>query len=124
LLLGEDAYARVTEEDQSFPGAASLERKIKDIRPSQELCFLEAITLSAVRMQDIQTKDGNEVKYAEVMLGDDTAEMRLVGWRETAIMIGNLGIGQRVKVYGVTAYTGRDGNTELRLKPFSTIIRL
>jgi replication factor A1 len=58
------------------------------------------------------------------MIGDDTAEMKLVGWRETASIIDGLSIGQRVKVYGVMAYTGRDGNTELRLKPFSSIIRL
>lgn len=124
LLLQDDAYVRVTEDDPSFPDAISLERKIKDVKPSQELYFLEAVTLSAVKVQNIQMKDGTEVKYAEIMLGDDTAEIKLVGWRETASMIDNLGIGQRIKVYGVTANAGRDGNTELRLKPFSSITRL
>lgn len=124
LLLQEDAYVRVSDDDPSFPDATLLECKIKDVKPSQDLYFLEAITLSAAKVQDIQTKDGNSVRYAEIMLGDDTAEMRLVGWRETASMIANLSIGQRIKVYGVMAYTGRDGNTELRLKPFSSIIRV
>jgi replication factor A1 len=124
LLLQEDAYVRVSDDDPSFPDAILLECKIKDVKPSQDLYFLEAITLSAAKVQDIQTKDGNSVRYAEIMLGDDTAEVRLVGWRETVSMIANLSIGQRIKVYGVMAYTGRDGNTELRLKPFSSIIRV
>lgn len=124
LLLHDDAYVKTTEDDPSFPDATSLEQKIKDVKPSQELYFLESITLSAAKTQDIQMKDGSQVRYSEIMLGDDTAEIRLVGWRETASMIADLNIGQRIKVYGVTAYTGRDGNKELRLKPFSSIIKL
>ncbi|MEM3084065.1 MAG: hypothetical protein QXU32_03150 [Nitrososphaerales archaeon] len=124
LLLQDDAYVRVTGDDPSFPGATSLEKKIKDIKSSQELYFLEAITLSAPKVQDIQMKDGSEARYAEIMIGDDTAEVRLVGWRETSGMIADLGIGQKIKVYGVMAYNGRDGSTELRLKPFSSITKL
>ena len=124
LLLQDDAYIRITTEDQSFPNEISIERKIKDIKPSQELLFFEAVTLSAAKIQDIQVRDGTEVKYADIILGDDTAEIKLVGWREAANMIDSLGIGQRLKVYGVMAYTGRDNNTELRLKPFSSLIKL
>ncbi|MGH9879196.1 MAG: hypothetical protein ACRD5H_16320, partial [Nitrososphaerales archaeon] len=108
----------------SFPNAGALERKIKDIKPSQDLCFLEALTLSQSKSQEIQMKDGSAVKYADTMLGDDTGEIKLVGWRETSSMVEKLGIGQRVKVYGVMAYAGRDGNIELRLKPFSTVIKI
>ncbi|MFQ5940362.1 MAG: single-stranded DNA-binding protein [Nitrososphaerales archaeon] len=124
LLLRDDAYVRVIDDDPTFPDATSVEIKIKDVKPSEELYFLEAVTLSAVMVKDIKMRDGSEVKYSEIMLGDDTAEMRLVGWRETASLISHLSIGQRVKAYGVMAYTGRDGNTELRLKPFSSIIKL
>ena len=124
LLLEDDAYVRATDDDTSFPSASALERKIRDIKPSQDLYFVEAVTLSPSKVQDIQLKDGSTVKYAETMLGDDTGEIRLVGWRETAGIVEKLGIGQRAKVYGVMAYTGRDGNTELRLKPFSNIIKI
>ncbi|NMJ87072.1 MAG: hypothetical protein EX285_04450 [Thaumarchaeota archaeon] len=124
LLLQDDAYIRITTEDQSFPNEISIERKINDIKPSQELLFLEAVTLSTAKIQNIQVRDGTEVKYADIILGDDTAEIKLVGWREAANMIDDLGIGQRLKVYGVMAYTGRDNNTELRLKPFSSLIKL
>lgn len=124
LLLEDDAYVRVTDDDSSFPTASALENKIRDIKPSKDLYFVEAVTLSPSRVQDIQLKDGSAVKYAETMLGDDTGEMRLVGWREMSGIVEKLGIGQRVKVYGVMAYAGRDGNTELRLKPFSNIIKI
>ena len=124
LLLEDDAYVRVTDDDASFPSASALERKIRDMKPSQELYFLEAVTLSPSKAQEIQMKDGSTVKYAEIMLGDDTSEIRLVGWREMSGIVEKLGIGQRVKVYGVMAYVGRDGNTELRLKPFSNIVKI
>jgi len=124
LLLEDDAYVKATDDDTSFPNASALERKIKDIKPSQDLCFLEALTLSQSKSQEIQMKDGSSVKYADTMLGDDTGEIKLVGWRETSTMIEKLGIGQRVKVYGVMAYAGRDGNIELRLKPFSNVIKI
>jgi len=124
LLLEDDAYVRVTDDDASFPSASALERKIRDIKTSQDLYFLEAVTLSQSKAQEIQMKDGSTVKYAETMLGDDTGEIRLVGWREMSGIVEKLGIGQRVKVYGVMAYTGRDGNTELRLKPYSNIIKI
>jgi replication factor A1 len=124
LVMEDDAYVRVIDDDTTFPSASALERKIKDVKPSQDLFFLEAVTLSPTRAQEIQMKDGSTVKYADTMLGDDTGEIRLVGWRETSGMIEKLGIGQRVKVYGVMAYVGRDGNSELRLKPFSNIIKI
>ncbi len=124
LLLEDDAYVKATDDDASFPSANALERKIKDVKPSQDLYFLEAVTLSQSKVQEIQMKDGSTVKYAETMLGDDTGEIRLVGWREISGIVEKLGIGQRVKVCGVMAYAGRDGNTELRLKPFSNIIKI
>lgn len=124
LLLEDDAYVRAVDADPSFPDASALERKIRDVKQSQDLYFVEAVTLSAAKVQDIQMKDGSTVKYADTMLGDDTGEIRLVGWRETSAMLEKLGIGQRVKVYGVMAYAGRDGNPELRLKPFSNIIKI
>ena len=124
LLLRDDAYVSVVEDDSTFPNTDSLEIKIKELKPSQEPYFLEAITLSAVKVQDIQVRDGNEVKFAEIMLGDDTAEIKLVGWRETASFIADLTIGKRVKVYGVVALTGREGDIELRLKPFSRVLEL
>lgn len=124
LILQDDAYVRVIEEDHSFPDVTSLERKIKDVKPLQGLYFLEAVTLSAVKEQDITVKDGSQVKYADIMIGDDTAEIKLVGWRESSKILSGLSIGQRIKVYGVTANTGRDSSTELRLKPFSSVIKL
>jgi len=124
LLLEDDAYVKATDDDASFTSASALECKIRDVKPSQDLYFLEAVTLSQSKAWEIQIKDGSTVRYAETMLGDDTGEIRLVGWREMSGIVEKLGIGQRAKVYGVMAYAGRDGNTELRLKPFSNIIKI
>ncbi|MFQ5920981.1 MAG: hypothetical protein ACE5JV_03085 [Nitrososphaerales archaeon] len=122
LILEDDAYVRASEDDSTFPDVTALERKVRDVKPSpDELYFLEAVTLTPSRVQEVQLKDGSSTSFGETLLGDDTGEIRLVGWRETSGVIEKLGTGQRIKVYGVMAYVGRDGNTELRLKPFSSI---
>jgi replication factor A1 len=123
IILDEDSYTRVIE-DQDIPTPDMLEVKINDIKPEEDnIYFLEAITLLPPRVQEVQVRD-ESVNYAETLLGDDTGEIRLVGWRESASMIENINTGKRIKVYGVSASISRDGSAELRLKPFSQIIEV
>ena len=123
IILDEDSYVRVIE-DQDIPTPDMLEVKINDIKPEEDnIYFLEAITLLPTKSQEVQVRN-ETVNYAETLLGDDTGEIRLVGWRESANMIENVNTGKRIKVYGVSAATSRDGNIELRLKPFSQIIEV
>lgn len=124
IILDEDSYSRVLEEDLDIPTPEMLEVKINEIKPEEDnIYFLEAITLLPARVQEVQVRD-ESVNYAETLLGDDTGEIRLVGWRESASMIENINTGKRIKVYGVSAVTSRDGSIELRLKPFSQIIEV
>lgn len=124
IILDEDSYARVLDEDVDIPTPNMLETKISDIKPEEDnIYFLEAITLLPPKVEEVQVRDKN-VTYGETLLGDDTGEIRLVGWRETSNMIENISTGKRIKVYGVSAATSRDGSVELRLKPFSQIIEV
>ncbi len=124
IILDEDSYIRVLDEDLDIPTPSKLEVKINDIKADDErIYFLEAIVLLPPKLEEVQIKDEN-VNYSETLLGDDTGEIRLVGWRELANMLKDLQTGIRIKVYGVSANLGRDGSNELRLKPFSKIMKV
>jgi len=58
------------------------------------------------------------------ILGDDTGEIRLVGWREQSSRVYKLNVGDTIKVIGATENNGRDRNVELTLKSYSSIIKV
>ncbi len=124
IIVDEDSYIRILDENLDIPTLEMLEVKINDIKPDQDkIYFIEAIILLPVKIQEIQIRN-ESIRYAETLLGDDTGEIRLVAWRDAVDMIENLSTGKRIKVYGVSASLARDGSTELRLKPFSQIIEV
>ena len=60
----------------------------------------------------------------DTLLGDDTGEIRLVGWRYHSSTINQLSVGDRIKVIGATSNNGREAKVELTLKPYSSIIKI
>jgi len=125
ILSKEDSYVRIVDEDQSFPGLSKFESKIKDIQPSQNPYIVEAIVLQAPDSTDINTKTGELVSVSSTLLGDDTGEIKLVGWRTQSTPVSRLTVGDRIKVIGAYATAGRDnGRSELTLKSHSSIIKI
>jgi replication factor A1 len=122
-LSKEDSYVRTTDDDASFPKPAKFETKVKDVQVSQDPCVVEAIVLAAPETADVNTKAGETVPVTSTLLGDDTGEIRLVGWRNQSSMVNKLAVGDRVKVAAATNL-GREGKPELTLKSYSSIIRL
>jgi replication factor A1 len=57
-------------------------------------------------------------------VGDDSGEIRLVGWRDNSELVSQLKIGERIKILAVNAVNGKEGNIELSLKPYSEIIEV
>jgi replication factor A1 len=124
VLSKDDSYIRVTDDDVSFPKLVKFEKKIKDIQVTQDPCIVEAIVLQAPETADVNTKAGETVPVTSTLLGDDTGEIRLVGWRNQSSGVNKLNVGDRVRLAGVTAGTGREGKVELTLKPYSSVTRL
>ena len=58
------------------------------------------------------------------MLGDDTAEITLLGWRDLSGLVTDLKVGERMKIRGVVTSTSRDGKLQISLKPYSSIQRI
>jgi ssDNA-binding replication factor A large subunit len=125
-LSKDDSYVRVADEgdDASFPKHSKFERKIQDVQISQDPYTIEAIVLQAPETAEVNTKSGETVPMTSTLLGDDTGEIRLVGWRNQSAGVNKLNVGDRLRLAGVTAGAGREGKAELTLRPYSSITRL
>jgi replication factor A1 len=124
VLSKDDSYIRVTDDDKSFPKLAKFDKKIKDIQASQDACIVEAIVLQAPETAEVNTKTGETVPVTSTLLGDDTGEIRLVGWRNQSAGVNKLNVGDRIRLAGVTAGNGREGKVELTLRPYSSVVKL
>jgi ssDNA-binding replication factor A large subunit len=125
-LSKDDSYVRVTDEgdDTSIPNQSKFERKIQDVQISQDPYIIEAIVLQAPETAEVNTKSGETIPMTSTLLGDDTGEIRLVGWRNQSAGVNKLNVGDRIRLVGVTAGSGREGKAELTLRPYSSITRL
>lgn len=125
-LSKDDSYIRLIEEqdDTSFPKHSHFERKIQDVQISQDPYIIEAIVLQTPETADVNTKSGETVPITSTLLGDDTGEIRLVGWRNQSSSVNKLNVGDRIRLAGVTAGAGREGKTEITLRPYSSITKL
>jgi replication factor A1 len=124
VLSKDDSYIRVADDDKSFPSLAKFEKKIRDIQASQDPCIVEAIVLQAPETAEVNIKTGETVPVTSTLLGDDTGEIRIVGWRNQSASVNKLNVGDRVRIAGVTAATGRDGRVELTIKSYSSVTKL
>jgi replication factor A1 len=125
-LSKEDSYLRVTDDDPSFPNLSKFESKIRDIVATNEPSpvIVEAIVLQAPDTADVNLKSGETVAVTSTLLGDDTGEIRLVGWRAQSNAVNKLSVGDRLRVIGATAGAGREGRPELTLRSYSSIMHL
>ncbi len=119
----ESSYIRIVTDqyENAFPQDSELETKIKNIEVSETPYIVEAIVLQTPNTSNITTKSGEEVVVSETLIGDDTGEIRLTGWRDQSSKISKLNVGDRVKILGVVAGMGRENRIEVTVKPFTEI---
>lgn len=124
IISKNDSYIRTIGDDPSFPTFSKYETKIKDIQISENPYVVEAIVLQAPNQMEVNTKTRGTVSVTDTLLGDDTGEIRLVGWRENSESVNELSVGDRIRVAGVTANTGMEGKIELTLRAYSSIYKI
>jgi ssDNA-binding replication factor A large subunit len=124
ILNKDDSYIRVIEDDESVPKLSVFESKIKDVEMSDSPYILEAIVLQSPNVTEVNTKSGEVVPVSDTLIGDDTGEIRLVGWRNQSSSVTNLAVGNRIRVLGATGTKGMGGKTELTLKPDSSLMKI
>ena len=107
--------------ESEFPPDSEIETKIKNIQVSDNPYIVEAIILQSPTTSNVTTKSGEDVSVSETLIGDDTGEIRLTGWREQSSKIAKLNVGDRVKILGAVAGMGRENRIEVTIKPFTEI---
>jgi ssDNA-binding replication factor A large subunit len=123
-ITGQESYIQILKEDNDIPKSDQFESKIMEVDSMNKPYVVEVIVLQNPNKVDVNTKSGEIVSVADTIVGDDTGEIRLVGWRESSGLVIDLKIGERVRILGVNAASGKEGNIELSLKPYSNIVKI
>lgn len=123
-FTNESSYIRIVTEnyENAFPDESEMETKIKNIEISDKPYIVEAIVLQPPNTSNITTKSGEDITVTETLIGDDTGEIRLTGWRDQSSKISKLNVGDRIKVLGAVAgMGGKENKLEITLKGFTEI---
>ncbi|MBI3860114.1 MAG: hypothetical protein HY296_07785 [Thaumarchaeota archaeon] len=108
----------------TVPDAAGLTTKLKDAREENAQVMVEVIALSQGSVDDVRLRDGSTARLGEFLVGDDTGEMRVVGWREQSDKIPGIQPGERVRIVGATVKATKMGGWNLQLSGTSVVERL
>lgn len=123
VFLKEDSYLELVE-NNSLPRIEECVSKIKDIKVVGDSYIIESIILQQPNTTQVNTKNGEMVSVTDTLIGDDTAEMRLVGWRDSSAELERLKVGDRIRIIGAVLNTGREGKLELTLRKDTLINNL
>lgn len=111
------------ETKQPYPGFKELVTKINVVKEGSMPLFLEVIALSRSNLQEVVTRDGSTVKRGDVVVGDETGEIRIVAWRNLTKLLEGISPGQRLWLRALVAQPDRNG-ISLQGRSFSSIDRL
>ena len=110
--------------DGSFPSLQELVTKLQEVKQEDVQIMTEVIALSHGSVDDVPLRDGTKVKKGELMVGDDTSEIKLVAWRDLAGRVSGIQPGERLRLVGVETKSTKMGSWLLQLSNFSVIERL
>lgn len=108
----------------SFPAMEELVTKLKDAKGDGAQIMTEVIALSQGSVDDVRLRDGSTVKKGELVLGDDTGEMKLVAWRELSGRLSGIQPGERLRVIGAVVKPTNVGVWVLQVANPTVIERL
>jgi ssDNA-binding replication factor A large subunit len=109
------------------PGSAAVAisfTKVNQVKGATGRMNLEVMALSKGTADDVNMKDGTKAKKAELVIGDDTGEITMIGWRGAAELLSGIEIGQKVRIIGATRQLSRMGVETLQLETDSKIEKI
>ena len=110
--------------DSSVPSLEVLATKLRDAKDETSQVMVEVIALSHGDAEDVILNDGTTVKKGELTIGDDTGEMKLVGWRELSGKVMGIQPGERLRVVGATPKINKLGMRVLQMSSLTFVERL
>jgi ssDNA-binding replication factor A large subunit len=111
-------------DDGTFPGIEELTTKLRDAKEEDAQIMVEVIALSHGMVDDVRLRDGTTVKKGELVIGDDTGDLRLVAWRDLSGRVSGIQPGQRLRLVGVAPKSTKMGGWNLQLSSLSVVERL
>jgi len=124
-VLSAASDLRIVREDEGIiPKTSDLLIKVKDVKSVSDRLFLKVIALTKPSTQDIYTKEGVSVKKTELIVGDETGEIKLNAWRELHEKLLNISPGERLLLRGVASQVGRDGVPYLTVRAYSDVEKI
>jgi len=110
--------------ESTIPDLEALATKLQDADDETTQVLVEVIALSHGALEDVALKDGTTVKKGELTIGDDTGEMKLIGWRELSGKVEGIQPGERLRVVGVTPKINKLGTRVLQISNLTVIERI
>ena len=104
-----------------FPSLSDLATKVKEARDESLPIMVEVIALSNGTVEDVHMNDGTIVKKGELVVGDNTGEIKLVCWREYSNRVVGIEPGERLRVVGVTPKMTKMGAWTLQVSNITAI---
>ncbi len=111
-------------DDDSFPSLEGLAWKLQEVKEEDAQIMVEVIALSHGSVDDVRLRDGTTVRKGELVVGDDTGEIKLVAWRDLSGRVSGIQPGERLRLVGVIPKTMKMGGWVLQLSNLSVIERL
>lgn len=108
----------------SLPELESLSVKVNELSKMSGPVMIEAIALSKGTEQDVRLKDGSSAKKGELVIGDETGEVKLIGWREQGGKVAGIEPGERLRVVGATPQNSKLGILTLQMSYLTRIEKL
>jgi ssDNA-binding replication factor A large subunit len=100
----------------SQPANATLNvTKVNAVKDAGEQVNLEVIALSKGSIHDVTLKDGTVVKKGEMVVGDDTGEITVVGWRELSDKLRTIEVGEKLLFVGAAHQPTKMGTEILQM---------
>lgn len=119
-----DSYIRILDEGTQFPSVSDYQTKISDVVASNVPYIIEAIVLQQPNTTHVNTRSNEMIEMTDTLVGDDSGEIRLIGWRDLGHSINSLALGDRIRIIGAVANNGLQGTPEITLKPYSSIMKI
>ena len=123
IFSQKDSYVKCVE-NNSIPKLEDTISKIRNMDKVGDIYIVEAIVLQQPNSVQVNTRTGGLVSVTDTLIGDDTGEIRLVGWRENSGELDKIKTGDRIRVIGAILNAGRDGKHELTLKKDSLVVAM
>ncbi len=114
----------ISKAEGDFPEFGALATKVVDARDENRQIMMEVIALSHGSAEDVRLRDGTAVKMGELVVGDDTGEARLVGWRELSSKVLGVQPGERLRITGVSPKPTKMGAWTLQVLAVTVIEKL